>query len=183
GGPAYPSLLPFATPQFERLIISLPLPWGQKGHFSRGQLQSYCPDFRLLVVNELALHDRPVVDLETLVVDVAADARARLKLQRLDCVDGAIDCPVYDDVCGLHFAVDARALGEHDRARLVRQGADVSAHRAVDSQATAEKHVALDARGRPDQGVDMALRLVLLAEHGTSLNSVARFPLLESAWT
>ena len=73
-------------------------------------------------------------------------------------VDGAVD----HDVRGLDFAVDARMLGDHQRARLVGQRRDVAAHRAVDAQAAAEKHVALDARGCADQAVDAVLRLAFL---------------------
>src|SRR6185436_9228283 len=84
----------------------------------------------------------------------------------------AIDRAVDHDVRGQHFAVDAGIRGDHQRAGLVGERADVAAHHAVHAQTAAEDHVALDAGGRPDQAVDAVLRLArLVIEHARLLHT------------
>src|SRR5688500_20393569 len=76
---------------------------------------------------------------------------------------------------GLYLAVDARIRRDDQRARLLGQRTDVAPDHAVDPQAAAENHVALDARRRADQAVDAVLRLARLVKH-----LLLPFPLLNS---
>src|SRR6185503_2567767 len=81
---------------------------------ARGELQSYA--LRLgAVMDQPAFDDRALVDLDTLVVHIAFDPRPRLEFERLGRLHRAVDHAVHHDVRGLHFAVDARIGGHHQR--------------------------------------------------------------------
>src|SRR5262249_13466016 len=109
------------------------------------------------VMHEAPFDHSALLHLDALVMHVSFDPGIRLHLRGFAGIRGPVDRAVDDDVRGLDLAVDAGMLGDHERARLLRERRHVAAHGAIDPKTAGEEHVALDARSSADQAVDPVL--------------------------